>query len=66
MPIHVYRNMKKKKIRRGNKTYKISGTTTTGDTVIGDLLDRNMILIPIAITTLLVSHKKLPEVPHHK
>jgi hypothetical protein len=40
----------KKKIGRENKTDKITGTTsTTGDTVIGDLLDRNMILIPIAI-----------------
>jgi hypothetical protein len=34
---------KKKKIGRENKTNKITGTTT------GDLLDRNMILIPIAI-----------------
>jgi hypothetical protein len=40
---------KKKKIGRENKTNKITGTTTTGDTVIGDLLERNMILIPIAI-----------------
>ena len=41
----------KKKIGRENKTDKITGTTTTGDTVIGDLLDRNinMILIPVAI-----------------
>jgi hypothetical protein len=39
----------KKKIRRKNKTDKITGTITTGDTIIGDLLDRNMILIPIAI-----------------
>jgi hypothetical protein len=38
-----------KKIGRKNKTNKITDTTTTGDTVIGDLLDRNMILIPIAI-----------------
>jgi hypothetical protein len=29
----------KKKIGRENKTDKITGTTTTGDTVIGDLLD---------------------------
>jgi hypothetical protein len=28
---------------------KITDTTATGDTVIGGLLDRNMILIPIAI-----------------
>jgi hypothetical protein len=41
--------IRKKKIGRENKTDKITGTTTTGDTVIGDLLDRNMILIPIAI-----------------
>ena len=39
----------KQKIGRENKTDKITGTTTTGDTVIGDLLDHNMILIPIAI-----------------
>jgi hypothetical protein len=39
----------KKKIGREIKTDKITGTTTTGDTVIGDLLDRNMILIPVAI-----------------
>jgi hypothetical protein len=41
----------KKKIGRENKTDKITGTSTTGDTVIGDLLDRNinMILIPVAI-----------------
>jgi len=38
-----------KKIGRENKTEKITGTTTTSDTVIGDLLDRNMILITIAI-----------------
>jgi hypothetical protein len=49
MPIHIYRNTKKKKIGCKIKTDKITGTTTTGDTVIGDLLDRNMILIPIAI-----------------
>ena len=35
----------KKKIGRENKTDKITGATTTGDTVIGDLLERNMILI---------------------
>jgi len=40
---------KKKKIGHENKTNKITGTTTTRDTVIDDLLDRNMILIPIAI-----------------
>jgi hypothetical protein len=39
----------KKKIGRENKTDKITGTTTTGDNVFGDLLDRNMTLIPIAI-----------------
>ncbi len=49
MPTHINRNTKKKKIGRENKTGNITGTTTTGDTFIGDLLDRNMILIPIAI-----------------
>ena len=49
MPTHIYRNTKKKKIGHENETNKITGTTTTRDTVIDDLLDRNMILIPIAI-----------------
>jgi hypothetical protein len=40
---------KKKKIGRKNKTDKITGTTTTGNTFIGNLLDHNMILILIAI-----------------
>ena len=48
MPIHIYRNTKKK-ISRNNKTDSTTGITTTGDTVIGDLLDRNMVLIPLAI-----------------
>jgi hypothetical protein len=39
----------KTKIGCENKTNNITGTITTGDTVIGDLLDHNMILIPIAI-----------------
>ena len=49
MPTHIYRNMKKRRSDAKTKSTKITGTTTTGDTVIGNLLDRNMILIPIAI-----------------
>jgi hypothetical protein len=39
----------KKKIGRDNKTNSTTGTTTNGDTVICKLLDRNMVLIPLAI-----------------
>jgi len=45
---HLQKN-EKKKIGCENKTDKITCTTTTGNTVIGNLLDRNMMLIPIAI-----------------
>jgi hypothetical protein len=38
----------KKKIGRDNKTNSTTGTTTNGNSVIGDLLDRNMVLIPLA------------------
>lgn len=39
----------KKKIGRDNKTDPSTGTITIGDTVIGDLHNRNMVLIPMAI-----------------
>jgi hypothetical protein len=39
----------KKKIGRDNKTDQTTGTMTIGDTVIGDLHTRNMLLIPLAL-----------------
>jgi hypothetical protein len=39
----------KKKIGRDNKTDPTTGTITVGDTLIGDLLTHNMVLIPLAI-----------------
>jgi hypothetical protein len=39
----------KQKIGRDNKTDPTTGTITVGDTIIGDLLTRNMVLIPLAI-----------------
>jgi hypothetical protein len=49
MPTHICRNTKKRRSDAKNKTDKIKGTTTTGNTVIDDLLNHNMALIPIAI-----------------
>ena len=39
----------KKKIGRDNKTDPTTGIITVGDTIIGELLTRNMVLIPLAI-----------------
>jgi hypothetical protein len=39
----------RKKIGRDSKTNSTTGITTTGNTVIGDLLDCNMVIIPLAI-----------------
>ncbi len=36
-------------IGRDNKTNPTTGTITVGDTIIGNLLTRNMVLIPLAI-----------------
>jgi hypothetical protein len=49
MPIHIYRNMKKTKIGRDNKTNTTTGKVTVSNSIIGDLLYCNMILIPLAI-----------------
>jgi hypothetical protein len=42
----------KKRLGCNNKTHPTTGITTIGDIVIGNLLDRNMILPPLAIEPL--------------
>jgi hypothetical protein len=43
---------KKKKLRHDNKTNPTTGTTTIGNTVICDILDQHMILLPLVIDPL--------------
>lgn len=49
MPIHIYRNTKR---RSSNESTLTKGITTIGDTVIGDILDQVMILLPLTIDPL--------------
>lgn len=54
MLIHINKNTKrkKKKLGRDDKTNPTKGITNIGDTVIGGILDQNMILFPLAIDPL--------------
>ena len=53
MLIHINKNTKRKKEEaRTKKTNPTTGITTIGDTVIGGILDQNMILFPLAIDPL--------------
>jgi hypothetical protein len=47
---------KNKNIGHNNKINTTTGTTTTGDTIIVNLLDSNMVLIPLAIYPFAFGH----------
>ena len=49
MPIHIYRNMKKRRLAATTKPTQPQAPPPLVTIIIGDLLDRNMVLIPLAI-----------------
>ena len=52
MPVDIYRNTKSRSSDTTTKNYLTTGITTNGNTVIGSILDQNVIMLPLEIETL--------------